>query len=87
MIDALTPAAAAGREAASAETAVGDALALMAVAARVGAAATSDMTAAVGRARYSDDRSRGVPDPGATTVALIFEAWAAAAEDQCREDG
>lgn len=35
-----------------------------------------------GRARYAADRSIGTEDPGACTVALIFEAWAEASANE-----
>lgn len=79
MVDALAPAAAAARSAA--DGSMTDALSRMAEAAREGAAATSEMMPAVGRARFSEERTVGIQDPGATTVALMFEAWAAAMEE------
>lgn len=78
MVDALVPAAAAARRAATDEATVAEVLDAMAVAARDGAQSTVAMTASRGRARYSEERSVGVQDAGATSVALIFEAWAAA---------
>ncbi|GBD84038.1 PTS-dependent dihydroxyacetone kinase, ADP-binding subunit DhaL [bacterium BMS3Abin02] len=79
MMDALVPAAEAGRAAAIADIPIAAALGATAVAARRGATSTTMMAASLGRARYAEDKSVGVQDPGATTVALIFEAWAAAA--------
>ncbi len=84
MVDALVPAAAAGRAAAEADSSIVDALGRIATAAREGASSTSTMTPSIGRARYSEDRSLGVQDPGATTVALILEAWAAASDDRSK---
>ena len=48
-------------------------------AARAGAAATTDMVATVGRSARFGERSRGTPDPGASSCALIVEALADAA--------
>ncbi len=78
MVDALVPAASAGRAAATDEATSGEVLDAMALAARQGAESTVDMTASRGRARYAEERSIGVQDAGATSVALILEAWAAA---------
>lgn len=79
MMDALLPAAGAGRAAAIADIPIGAALDRVAAAARRGAASTTTMVASLGRARYAEGKSVGIQDPGATTVALIIEAWAAAA--------
>ncbi|GBE24555.1 PTS-dependent dihydroxyacetone kinase, ADP-binding subunit DhaL [bacterium BMS3Bbin02] len=81
MVDALIPAVVAARQAADRDSSIIEALQLTAQAARKGATATSAMTASAGRARYAGEKSIGVQDPGATTVALIFEAWAAACQD------
>ncbi|MCY4371670.1 MAG: DAK2 domain-containing protein [bacterium] len=82
MIDALGPAA----DSASAVVAGGDALGAVlraaASAAREGAASTAGMRPSAGRARYAPDASMGTVDPGACTVALIFEAWADELEDE-----
>ena len=86
MIDALVPAAAAARDAADTQVGVREALGLIASAARDGASSTSTMVASVGRARYAEDRTQGVQDPGATTVALLFEAWASAGDDHIRKE-
>ncbi len=85
MMDALVPAAAASRAAASDRIAITEALSEAAAAARLGAESTSAMTASLGRARYAEGTSLGIQDPGATTVALVFEAWAAASRDRSRE--
>ncbi len=76
MVDALAAAAAAARETRASEASVAEALSAIASAARQGAEATKEMTAARGRAKYAGERAIGVQDAGATTVALIFEAWA-----------
>jgi dihydroxyacetone kinase-like protein len=68
-IDALTAAAASGDDVAAGALAA-------ATAARAGAEATTDMVATVGRSSRFGERSRGVPDPGATSFAIIVEAVA-----------
>ncbi len=70
MVDALEPAVEAFAAADDYGTAWGDA----AEAARLGAAATSGMVARQGRAKYLGERGIGHIDPGAKTIALIFEA-------------
>jgi dihydroxyacetone kinase-like protein len=79
MLDALVPAAAAGREAISAG---GDSAAVttaMAAAAEAGASSTIPMLATKGRASYLGERSIGHQDPGATSSALLLRALADAA--------
>ena len=78
MIDALVPAVEALRAAAQAGQSVAGALAKAADAAERGAAATTDFRAKFGRARNLGDRSIGSPDPGATSVGLIFRGFAEA---------
>jgi phosphoenolpyruvate---glycerone phosphotransferase subunit DhaL len=76
MVDALVPAA----EALLGSPAHGDpvrALQRAAVAAHRGARATSGLRARRGRASYTGDHSRGVPDPGALAVALLFASASA----------
>ncbi len=70
MVDALEPAVAAFLEAED----FGSAWSGAALAARQGAASTRDLVARQGRAKYLGERGIGHIDPGATTVALIFEA-------------
>lgn len=78
MVDALCPAVAAANDAAAVNAPLSETLSLVAAAARSGAETTRDMTASRGRAQYAGQRAVGVQDAGATTVALIFEAWATA---------
>jgi len=85
MVDALVPAAATAREAAEAELPIAEALSAVAAAARGGVESTTSMPASRGRAKYAGDKAIGVPDAGATTVAIILEAWAATATE--RNDG
>lgn len=82
MVDALVPAAASARDAAEAGLPIGEALAAVAAAARSGVESTTSMPASRGRAKYAGDKAIGVPDAGATTVAIIFEAWAATASER-----
>jgi len=78
MIDALVPAIAALRQAAAEGADVAAALAAAAQAAHQGAQATVDMQARFGRARSIGEASKGHPDPGATSMALIFRGFAEA---------
>jgi dihydroxyacetone kinase-like protein len=74
MVDAMAPAAAALADAAAGGAAVADGLAQTAAAARAGADATAPMLARRGRASYVGEAARGVCDPGALTVAMLFES-------------
>jgi dihydroxyacetone kinase-like protein len=74
MVDALAPAAAALSAAADGGEALAIGLAETAAAARAGADATAPMIARRGRASYVGEAARGVYDPGAFTVALLFES-------------
>ncbi|MCT1458747.1 dihydroxyacetone kinase subunit DhaL [Aestuariimicrobium sp. p3-SID1156] len=76
MIDALAPAVAALREAAAQDASVADALASAVSAAEQGRDGTVDMLATKGRASYLGERSRGVADPGATSVTLLLQSAA-----------
>lgn len=74
MMDALVPAV----EAARADTAANDIVSMLGAAARAagaGADSTSAMAAKFGRARNVKEQSIGTPDPGATSVALIFNGF------------
>lgn len=76
MLDALVPAAEAGREAAATDMDVAAVAAAMAETAEAGALATIPMLATKGRASYLGDRSVGHQDPGATSSALLLRALA-----------
>ncbi|MBI3962657.1 MAG: DAK2 domain-containing protein, partial [Deinococcus sp.] len=52
-----------------------------ALAARAGAEATKDMVAQRGRARFTPGGGRGHQDPGATSMALVWETLAEVAEE------
>ncbi|MDO8211156.1 DAK2 domain-containing protein [Conexibacter sp. CPCC 206217] len=75
MVDAMVPAAQALQAAADSGAALADALASAGAAARGGAEETADLVARRGRASYVGDVARGVIDPGAVTVALLFECY------------
>jgi dihydroxyacetone kinase-like protein len=79
MLDALVPAAAAGRAAIAAGDDPAAITAAMATAAEAGAQATIPMLATKGRASYLGERSIGHQDPGATSSALLLRALADAA--------
>ncbi len=76
MVDALGPAVDGARTALEEKAPLTQVLSVAARAARSGASSTAAMEPAAGRARYAADASIGTEDPGACTVALIFEAWA-----------
>jgi len=75
MIDALVPAVAAVRQAADAGDNIAAALKKAAAAAEEGAEATKAMKATFGRAKNIGEKSIGNPDPGATSVSLIFKGF------------
>jgi dihydroxyacetone kinase-like protein len=76
ILDALDPVVRALQDAQASGQSVGDALTAAAAAAREGTAATAAMIASAGRASRLGERSRGLADPGATSLALIMEALA-----------
>jgi dihydroxyacetone kinase-like protein len=75
MMDALIPAVeaftAAAQEGKDLERSLQDA----AHAAKAGAEATTNLTARYGRARLLGEKTRGHRDPGATSIALLFEGF------------
>ena len=73
MVDALYPALAAGM---AAEGSLKDVMTAMAQAATAGAEATAQMVARFGRAKNIGERSLGAKDPGAVSIALLFNAMA-----------
>ncbi len=79
MVDALTPAVTAAKQAAAGGASVADVLAAAAEAATAGAAATVPMQARKGRASYLGERSIGHQDPGATSTGYLLQALAEAA--------
>lgn len=74
MIDALQPAVEACEAAAGRGAPMGEVLAATKAAAEEGRDATVDMVARLGRAARLGERSRGVPDAGATSCAMIVGA-------------
>ena len=78
MIDALAPAVAAAKEAASSGKGVGEVSREAAEAAGEGAEATVPLTARRGRASYLGERAAGHMDPGARSTYLLLDAAARA---------
>ncbi len=76
MVDALAPAVAALRAAADAGEPREQAFRKAACAAEAGAQSTRNVPAKFGRARNLGDRSIGHQDAGATSIALVFRAFA-----------
>ena len=81
MVDALTPARDALKEALDEGASFGDALRRAAAAAEEGMKATIPMVARKGRASYLGERSAGHQDPGATSSYLLIQAAADAWSD------
>ncbi len=75
MMDALTPAVAAATAAAGAGKTIPEALEEASRAAQKGAESTTELVARFGRARSLGERTRGYPDAGATSIALIFKGF------------
>jgi dihydroxyacetone kinase-like protein len=78
LMDALAPAVKALRMAADAGKTVDQALCDAASAARAGAESTRGLTARFGRAKFLGEKTRGHQDPGAASVALLFEGFSIA---------
>jgi len=74
MVDALTPAVNALKQASEQNESIEQALAESAEAARQGMEATTPLVARKGRASYLGERSAGHQDPGATSSYLILKA-------------
>ena len=79
LIDALTPAVEAAKEAAG-EGSVADVLRAAAGAAEEGAESTVPLTARRGRASYLGARAEGHQDPGATSTYMLLDAAARVVE-------
>lgn len=79
MVDAWTPAIAAGNEAATAGKSPAEVLDAMATAAQTGAETTDPLVARKGRASYLGERSADHRDPGAQSTAYLLRAAADAA--------
>jgi dihydroxyacetone kinase-like protein len=82
MLDALVPAVDALEEAARSGKSIPDAFAAAEMGARVGSASTTDMVARYGRAKFLGERTRGHPDAGATSIALLFRGFRDALRSQ-----
>lgn len=76
MVDALTPAVNALKQAVDAKESIAKALMLSAEAAKGGMTATTPLVARKGRASYLGERSAGHQDPGATSSYLLLKAAA-----------
>jgi dihydroxyacetone kinase-like protein len=76
VIDALDPVVGALRDAEAGHLDLGSAIESAAGAAEAGASGTADMVARIGRASRLGERSRGLPDAGATSLAIIVRAVA-----------
>jgi len=75
LMDALVPAVEALRAAIQAGKDHGQAMQAAATAAKSGAEATANLTARFGRARYLGEKTLGHRDPGAVSIALLFEGF------------
>ena len=75
MIDALLPAVEVMRAGVKAGKDVEQSLCEAAKAAACGADATKNFVAKFGKARFSGERTLGYPDPGATSMAMIFQGF------------
>jgi dihydroxyacetone kinase-like protein len=78
MMDALVPAVESFEAAASTGKTIAQAMNEAAKAARLGAEGTKDMVARYGRAKFAGEKTRGSQDPGATSIALIFQGFSTA---------
>jgi dihydroxyacetone kinase-like protein len=76
MVDALTPALNALKQAEDEKKSMGEALRVSADAAKQGMEATTPLVARKGRASYLGERSAGHQDPGATSSYLLLQAAA-----------
>lgn len=75
LMDALLPAVDAMRQAAGEGKSIKEALQRAAEAAQNGAVSTKEFKARFGRAKNLGDRTIGFQDPGATSMALIFQGF------------
>jgi len=75
MVDALLPAVDNLKKAVESGKTLKEALKIMSDSAFKGAEDTKKMIAMKGRARYLGERSLGLQDPGATSIALIIESF------------
>ncbi|MCI2422093.1 dihydroxyacetone kinase subunit L [Saccharopolyspora sp. K220] len=82
MVDALSPAVEAAKNAADSGEGPAKVLAVAAEAAHRGVQATEPLVARKGRASYLGERSAGHIDPGARSTALLLSAFAEAARSR-----
>jgi len=75
MMDALVPAVETFVAAAQSGKEIGESLRQSAEAADTGAIATKNLTAHYGRARLLGEKTKGYQDPGATSIALMFQGF------------
>jgi dihydroxyacetone kinase-like protein len=75
MMDALVPAVHAIEAAANSGYLIARAMEMAADAARTGAESTKNMIARYGRAKFLGEKTRGSPDAGATSIALLFHGF------------
>ena len=87
MMDALVPAVRALEASAEAGHPVVEALRCAAEAADAGAEATRDFVARYGRAKYLGEKTRGHQDPGAASIALLFEGFFRGLQESKGETG
>ncbi|GGO97054.1 dihydroxyacetone kinase subunit DhaL [Wenjunlia tyrosinilytica] len=85
MLDAMVPSVQAYGAALDSGAGLTQALAAAAAAADEGAAATIPLQARKGRASYLGERSIGHQDPGATSIALLIDAFARTAKGDADE--
>jgi len=81
LMDALAPAVESLVAAAQAGNDLASALKTAAEVAKAGASSTENLIARYGRARLLGEKTRGHQDPGATSVALIFDGFSQAASE------
>lgn len=82
LVDALAPAVTAVQQALADGSDLATGLNRAAAAAARGAEQTRDMVARFGRAKFLGERSAGHQDAGATSMALILDAWATAVQQK-----
>ena len=82
MIDALLPAVEALQSGAAANHGIEEALRAAASAAQQGALSTKNFVARFGKAKFAGERTVGHQDPGATSIALMFQGFAEGLADR-----
>lgn len=86
MMDALVPAVNAISAAAHSGKDIAEALNDGATAARLAADSTKGLVARYGRAKFLGEKTRGLPDAGATSVALLFRGFALGFTTEGKDD-